>query len=150
MLDTSGEPLKNALPAEPAFVKPNRDEAESLLGSPISSLDAACAAVRKVITMGARSTALSLGGEGLLYCPGKDALIYLTKGLKLRARSTVGCGDAALAGFAKSFASEAPPEEAIRTATACAAANCLAQSPGAVRLSDIEKFRAEISVQRLR
>ncbi len=149
LLDTSGEPLQGALAAEPFFIKPNRDEAEALLGKPIESLEAAADVLRQILTVGPRSVALSLGAEGMLYGSGKDAPIYFAPALSLATQSTVGCGDAALAGFARSFASDASPEEAIRLAAACGSANCVADSPGAVRASDVEKYLAEIQVERL-
>jgi len=148
-LDTSGAPLRLGLAAHPYFVKPNRDEAASLLGEPINSLRAAGMAVRKIVSHGARRAALSLGAEGLLYCAGRTAPVLFAASLALHVRSTVGCGDSALAGFAKAIASNSPPEETLRLAAACAAANCVAESPGAARATDIKNFQAKIRVQTL-
>jgi hypothetical protein len=40
-------------------------------------------------------------------------------------------------------------EETLRLATACAAANCVADLPGAARLLDIENFRKQANVELL-
>jgi tagatose 6-phosphate kinase len=148
-LDTGGDSLRLALAAKPQFVKPNREEAARLLETPIESLSAACLALRKLLSLGARSAALSLGAEGLLFCPAAGAPIVFAPALPLPVRSTVGCGDSALAGFARAFALKSSTEDAVRLAAACAAANCLADSPGAATLADIQRFQRQILVQTL-
>jgi len=149
ILDTSGEPLRAALQAGPLFVKPNREEAEALLGTRIESIGAAAEALRQILDLGARSAAVSLGSDGMYYCPGRDSAVYFAPSLKLSVRSAVGCGDAALAGFARAISSGMTPEDTLRMATACAAANCGAESPGAVQRIDIERFLGQIDVQRI-
>jgi len=69
-LDTSGEALRSGLDAGPDFVKPNRHEAEELTGVKISDSQSAENALRKVIQAGAKSAAISLGENGLVYCSG--------------------------------------------------------------------------------
>ena len=148
-LDTSGEALRLALAARPYFVKPNRAEVTQALGTPVSTVSEGAFALRKLLNLGAERAALSLGSEGLLYCAGVDAPVLFAPATPLRARSTVGCGDSALAGFVFGIASGYSPEETLRFAAACGAANCLADSPGAARLKDIQDFQQQISVQSL-
>ncbi len=140
-LDTSGEPLRLALAASPHFVKPNRQEAESLLGCSISDLSAGARALQQMISLGARTAAISMGTQGLLSCAGKGEPVHHAPAIALKPRSTVGCGDAAVAAFAHAAALGLGVEETLRLATACAAANCLAESPGEARLADIQGFR---------
>jgi 1-phosphofructokinase family hexose kinase len=149
LLDTGGEALRLALSTHPDFVKPNRDEAFCLLGTTINSIPAAALAVRKLLSLGARSAALSLGADGLLFCSAEHAPILFAPALSFPSRSTVGCGDSALAGFAHAIAFKSSSEDALRLAAACAAANCLADSPGAARLGDIQQFQSQIRVQTL-
>jgi 1-phosphofructokinase family hexose kinase len=148
-LDTSGEPLRLALAALPHFVKPNRDEAAQLLGTAIDSVPAAAAAVRKLVHLGARSAAISLGADGLIYCPGEASAILFAPAISLQPISMVGCGDAALAGFARAVASDGSSSDTLRLAAACGAANCLAESPGAAKREDIERFRGQVVMQTL-
>jgi tagatose 6-phosphate kinase len=148
-LDTSGEPLRQALVARPDFVKPNREEAAGLLGVAIDSQTSAVDAVRRLIRLGAKSAALSLGVEGLLFCPAENAPVFIAVPPPLRPRSAVGSGDSALAGIAHAVSSGASPEDTLRLGTACAAANCLAESPGAARIEDIRRFQNEIRVRAL-
>jgi tagatose 6-phosphate kinase len=147
LLDTSGEPLRLALAAKPHFVKPNREEATLILGAAINTVPEAAAAIHKLLHFGAQSAALSLGSEGLLFCAGIDAPVLFAPALPLEPRSTVGCGDSALAGFAFALASAYSPQDTLRLAAACAAANCLADSPGAAKQKDIQDFQRQIAVQ---
>ena len=140
-LDTSGEPLRLALAASPHFVKPNRQEAESLLGYSIRDLSVAAPALQQLISLGARTAAISMGAQGLLWCAGKGEPVYHAPAIPLKPRSTVGCGDATVAAFAHAAAFGLSVEETLRLATACAAANCLAESPGGARVADIESLR---------
>jgi fructose-1-phosphate kinase PfkB-like protein len=48
---------------------------------------------------------------------------------RLRPISTVGCGDATVAGFAVAAARGVNGEAAIKLASACGAANCSAEAP---------------------
>jgi 1-phosphofructokinase family hexose kinase len=147
LLDTSGEPLRFGLAAKPDFVKPNREEVTQLLGMPVDSLADAARAIRKLLGLGARSVALSMGATGLFFCPAADAPVLFAPGVSVQPRSTVGCGDSALAGFAFGFAANDSPQDTLGLAAACSAANCLADSPGAARLADIEDLRRRISVE---
>jgi tagatose 6-phosphate kinase len=146
-LDTSGEPLRLGLAAKPFFVKPNRDEVSRLLDMPVTSLATAIAAIRELLGRGAQSAALSLGAAGLLFCAGADTPVFFAPALPVKIRSTVGCGDSALAGFAMGMASNFSPQETLRLAAACAAANCVADSPGAARAEDIKSFQRQVVVQ---
>ena len=148
-LDTSGEPLRLALGERPDFVKPNREEAAQLLGKPVSSLSDAVSAVHKLLRLGAESAALSLGSEGLLFCAGTNAPVLFAPVVPLQPRSTVGCGDSAMAGFVFGIVSQYSPQDTLRLAAACGQANCSADSPGAARLKTIRDFQQRISVQTL-
>ena len=146
-LDTSGEPLKLALASHPDFVKPNRDEAATALDLKITSRESAANALSQFLLRGACSAAISLGADGMIYAPGKSAPVFFAPAVPLTPKSTVGCGDAALAGFAFALSAGSSPENALRTAAACAAANCLADSPGAVDKDVMDKFRSQIRVE---
>jgi fructose-1-phosphate kinase PfkB-like protein len=61
----------------------------------------------------------------------------------------VGSGDAALAAFAFASAQGWPPEESVRLAAACGAANCLAEGPGLARAEDIQGLRKQVRVKKL-
>jgi 1-phosphofructokinase family hexose kinase len=147
LLDTSGEALRLGLGASPGFVKPNRQEAERLLGWSVNGLAQAACAARQFITWGARSAAVSLGDKGLLWCPGNGEPVYHAKAVPVKAHSTVGSGDATVAAFAFAAGQGLGMDDTLRLAVACGAANCLADSPGAALMRDIDDFRKQVLVE---
>jgi tagatose 6-phosphate kinase len=146
-LDASGKALELALEQQPDFVKPNREEAELLTGEAITGLPEARRAVSQMFVRGARSVALSLGKDGLLWCPQRNERVYYARPPVVEARSNVGSGDATVAGFVHAIARELSPEETARWAAACGAANCLASSPGQIKLSDVREMMKAIQVE---
>jgi 1-phosphofructokinase family hexose kinase len=146
-LDTSGEPLRLALKSHPDFVKSNQEEAEELSGKLIHGPHRAANALKEFLHEGACSTAISLGKTGLVWQPAAEREVLFAKGLELNVRSTVGSGDATLAGFAFAAQAAAQPKDALRLAAACGAANCLADAPGRARAADILKLQNEIHVE---
>ncbi|HXM92942.1 MAG TPA: 1-phosphofructokinase family hexose kinase [Candidatus Dormibacteraeota bacterium] len=148
-LDTSGEALRSALEARPDFVKPNREEAEWTAVRKIADAASAAAVIRHLFSAGAKSAAISLGEGGLVWCPKAGQDVYFAASAAVQAISAVGCGDAVVAAFAYAAAARLTPEESLALAAACGAANCLAETPGAVRLADIQRLQREICVERL-
>lgn len=95
-VDTSGLPLAAACAAGPDLLKPNLAELAELVGRPLTSLGAVITATREVCGDGA--VLVSLGSEGALLADGTNA-VHARSTVPVAVRSTVGAGDAALAGF---------------------------------------------------
>jgi 1-phosphofructokinase family hexose kinase len=150
LLDTSGEALRQALKASPDLVKPNRAEASWFAGHEILDTHGALEVAQQLIAAGARAAAISLGAEGIVWEGGSKGAAFISQPPPIAVRSSVGCGDAALAGFAVSHARELRDEEALSLAVACGTANCLADSPGLVDPFEVERIFRQISVQQLR
>jgi 1-phosphofructokinase family hexose kinase len=148
-LDTSGDALQASLETNPDFLKPNHKEAEVLLGRSVNTLAEARDAAAIIMARGARSVAVTLGAEGLVWRESREGPTWAAHPPRLPAVSTVGCGDVTLAGFA--YASERgwPGEKAVRFATACGAANCLAKLEGQINLRDVESLLPQTSVRQL-
>ena len=103
LVDASDEALAAAVAARPFLVKPNRVEAETLLGRPIPDRDAALLAATAIIRRGPRAVLLSLGSDGAVAALGDTAeridpqMIEVGGG---RLTTTVGAGDAMVARIA--------------------------------------------------
>jgi len=148
LLDTSGEALRQGLAAGPDFVKPNRTEASNFVGHPISDVPAAVAVTQDLFNAGAKSVAISLGAEGMIWQRSAGSDPFTSQPLAIADCSSVGCGDAALAGFAVAHERGLSDEETLRLATACGSANCLAEAPGRVNQHDVSRFATEIQIVR--
>lgn len=148
-LDTSGDALGASLAAQPAFVKPNREEIEALLGANLKNRAAITDAARELIARGAESAAISLGADGLVWFEQKNGPVWFARPPRLKPVSTVGCGDATVAGFALAATKGIGGEAAIRLATACGAANCVAEAPGRIPSKIVELLMPQVKVERI-
>jgi len=148
-LDTSGEPLRLALRAAPDFIKPNREEAEWLIGEKLDDPKSWKKAVNGLIQLGARSALVSLGEDGLVWQAGVGQTTYRAKSSSVTATSTVGCGDATVAAFAYAMAAGMSVEQTLQLGAACGAANCLAESPGRLREADVRTLEPLVRIEKL-
>ena len=140
-LDTSGEPLRCALPAHPDFVKANQSEASEITGIPIRDLNEIGSALEKITAAGAHSAAISLGAGGLAWQPATNVAALYAPAPQVNAISAVGSGDASLAGFASALSAGLDDVATLQLAVACGAANCLAELPGRPKKDDINRLR---------
>ena len=147
LLDTSGEALRQGLNAAPDLVKPNRNEASDFAGYKIDNN--AAEVTQKFFAAGAKSVAISLGANGMIWQRASDGELFVSEPSPLANCSPVGCGDAALAGFAVAHERGLNDEETVRLATACGSANCLATAPGRVDRDDVLRLSQDIRVQRI-
>jgi 1-phosphofructokinase family hexose kinase len=148
LLDTSGEALRLGLEAAPDFVKPNRDEASAFAGYPIPDAHAAAEVAQRFFAAQAQSVAISLGANGIVWQKSAESDSLISHLPAIDGCSSVGCGDAALAGFAVAHERGLADEEALGLAAACGAANCLADAPGQIDCRDVFRLAEEVEVQR--
>jgi len=146
LLDTGGEALKKVLSAKPFLVKPNRLEAEELLGWPIRSREDALRAVRQIQTLGAQWVVLSLGAEGAVFAA-QETLLALPP--RVRVTSTVGCGDALLAGVVVGMFHRHSWQEIARYATALAAARACGEGVEFPNISQTQALLDEVRLEPL-
>ena len=96
-LDSSGPALIAGLSARPDVIKPNVDELSEAVGRPLATIGDAVAAARELMTLGAESVVVSLGSDGALLV---DSLGVMHASASVaNPKSTVGAGDALLAGY---------------------------------------------------
>jgi 1-phosphofructokinase len=112
-LDTSGPPLLAGLGAGPDVIKPNVEELEQAVGRSIDTFGDAVAAAQELLELGARSAVVSMGPDGALLIGAGQVLHAWAPAVN--PRSTIGAGDALLAGF---IAGGADGETALREAVA--------------------------------
>lgn len=122
LLDTSGAPLAAALAADvlPYAIKPNRHELEAWAGHALSTRRELIATAQALLARGIRLVAISLGADGALLLRGDE--IVQAQPLPVAVGSTVGAGDAMVAGLVAGLLAEVSLEDLARLATAFAAA----------------------------
>lgn len=96
-VDTSGPALALAVAAGPDLIKPNAQELAAAVGRPLGSLSDVVTAARQLRAAGTARVLVSLGAAGALLVD-RDG-VTAGESVALTPRSTVGAGDAFLAGF---------------------------------------------------
>lgn len=118
-LDSSGPALLAGLRARPDVVKPNADELAQAVGRSLWTLDDAVVAARELQALGAGTVVVSLGSDGAVLV---DEVGVLHAAAQVAApRSTVGAGDALLAGYLAGSVAGANRAQALHEALAWAA-----------------------------
>jgi 1-phosphofructokinase len=95
-VDTSGPAFRAAVAVGPELVKPNAEELAEAVGRPLRSRSEVVAAARELRDLGARTVLVSLGASGAILV---DEAVVIGESTVDEPRSTVGAGDAFLAGF---------------------------------------------------
>lgn len=116
VLDTSGESLIEALKAGPDVIKPNIHELGAVLGKELKSPEEAYQAACALLTDEIRTIVISMGGEGAIFMNSETA--FIAKPPSVNIKSTVGAGDAMVAGLVAGIAKKLSLEETARLATA--------------------------------
>jgi 1-phosphofructokinase len=115
-LDASGEALRQGIAAGPHVVKPNLSELETLLGERIAGTDAIIAAARQLLDQGIELVTVSMGREGACFVTAAETVIARPRDVEVG--STVGAGDAMVAGIVAAQLRGLPLEDCAKLATA--------------------------------
>jgi 1-phosphofructokinase family hexose kinase len=150
VLDSEGEPLRAATRRGPDIVSPNELEAEGLVGHEFSDDEDRRTAVGEMIEMGAREAIMTLP-EGCLAMLGEGAerCLYRATLEPLEPVSTVGSGDAFLAGFVAARYGSRSAEECLRFAVACGAESTQHFGAGVLDQREVERLAPEVRVEQL-
>jgi 1-phosphofructokinase/tagatose 6-phosphate kinase len=150
IIDTDGEPLRFAVRAEPELVSPNELEAEELVGQEFNDTHDRAQAVAEMIRLGAREAIMTVadGCYAHVIEDGAPALHRL-RIPEQEARSTIGSGDAFLAGFVSARYIGRPIVDCLRFGVACGAESTQHFGAGIVDPAKVEKLFAEVVAERL-
>jgi 1-phosphofructokinase len=118
-LDTSGTALKEAIADGAALVKPNREELQELTGRELPDREALAAAADELVAAGCDTVVVSLGGDGAMFVRGGETVFATPPRVKVA--STVGAGDAMVAGTVAGSLRGLPLAEVAALATAFSA-----------------------------
>ena len=148
ILDTDGTLLFNALEVKPYLVKPNRAEAERLLGRSLRSLEDTVEGALELVQRGVTIALISLGIKGAVATDGNE--VWHAVPPTVASSSTVGSGDSMLAGVASALAGGATLGDALRLGTAAGAATAASPLADLATRAEIEAMFAQVRVRKLR
>jgi 1-phosphofructokinase/tagatose 6-phosphate kinase len=150
IIDTDGEPLHLAVRAEPDVVSPNELEAEELVGHEFNDVDDRAHAVAEIARLGPAEAIMTVpdGCYGQVVVDGAPAL-YRVRVEPLEARSSIGSGDAFLAGYVASRYGGRAPVECLRFGVACGAESTQHIGAGILEPGKVERVLEGVEAERL-
>lgn len=147
VLDTSGRPLRAALANAPEVVKPNVDELSELMAQKLESPSDVRIAAESLLARGIQRVVVSMGGDGAVFVDPGQAL--LARPPKVEVRSTVGAGDAMVAGIVYAMRRDSSLEDLARRATASGAYAVTRVGPGMESRAVLEHLIEQVEIETL-
>jgi 1-phosphofructokinase family hexose kinase len=150
VLDAAGQVVRDSLPGEPALVSPNMFEAEEIVGYEFADEADMAGGAEAITGMGAGGVLIHHedGCIARLRTPGGKG--WTTYRARLPRRedvvSTVGSGDAFLAGFLAGRYTGEAHEASLARAVACGAASTQSFGAGTFTLADVDALVRQVEV----
>lgn len=144
LLDTSGEPLALAIENAPHIIKPNLHELSTLVGKPLNSDAEILEVAHHILDRGIELVIVSLGAQGSLFISKTQTL--KAKPPTVNVRSTVGAGDAMVAGIVSAQLRGLDLEAAARLATACSIDASQQLGPGLNSRQSVDQYRDQVMI----
>lgn len=146
VLDTRGEPLRQALRHGEFVAKLNRDELAGTVGHAVDDDQALRAAMGSVMPRGG-AIVITLGADGAVASDGAGT--WRIRVPAVEARSAVGSGDAFSAGLMMGLLRGQSLADACGWGASCGAANAMTDLAGHLSPTDVERIKAQGTVERL-
>ncbi len=142
LLDADGELFKNSLSAVPSVIKPNREELAEFAGIKGDiTTEALIKIAGEFLDSGIQTVVVSMGKHGSMFLRGEEK--YFCDSVDVEVHSTVGAGDAMVAGLAFALEKGLSFEDTIKlsVATSAGAVTTIGTKPPSKELVDqlIEK-----------
>ena len=147
VLDTSGAALVHAIEAGPDVVKPNIDELTELVGRPLDGEPAVVEAARDLRRRGIDLVAVSMGARGAVFVDGESAVHAAPP--QVAVKSTVGAGDAMVAGIVHAASQKLALTECAGLATAFSAGAVGEIGPRLPPPAVIEAYRSQVAIRHI-
>jgi 1-phosphofructokinase family hexose kinase len=144
LVDTSGDALRYAIDAKPFLVKVNLTELSEYVGYPVQGREE-LEVLQEIYQRGIDVAVVTRGERGLLMA-GHRGVIEAVLPME-RVLSTVGCGDAALAGLAAGILEGEDLAGLARWGAACGAANTQALGAGFLDLPLVRDLLPRVRVR---
>ena len=150
VLDAEGEAMLSGVRAGASMVTPNEREAEELVGQEFDDAGDLAQGLQELVRLGATEAAITRP-QGCVAVVGEnsDRRLLEVHTEPLEPVSTVGSGDAFLAGYVAARYEERPAEECLAYGVACGAESTQHFGAGTVDRNQVERLLGEVAVHDL-
>lgn len=147
VVDTSGEALRHAVEAAPDLIKPNIHELGMLTGLSLATTKDVIEAARSLLNKGIRQVVVSMGAQGACFVTRDSILVAVPPEIAIT--STVGAGDAMVAGLVAAQLAGLSPEDSARLATSFSLSALSHEGPGLTSPEAVRAFMPDITLRSL-
>ena len=147
VIDTDGEPLRQAVRAEPDVVSPNVIEAEELVGHEFASEEERSLGVREIAALGPREAIITLpdGCFAQVLVDGQPSMRRASVELR-ESIATRGSGDAFLAGYVAARYEGRTPDQCLRFGVACGAESTVRLGAGLIDPREARRLMGDVEL----
>jgi len=145
LLDSSGAALREGIKALPDAIKPNLEELSQLMGKSLEKEDDIRKAIAELLAGGIKQVVVTLGSQGAIIADKEQTL--RVRPPTVIAKSTVGAGDALVAGFVVGQTQGLSLAECARLGTAAATASVIQPGTQAGSMKEVARLLAEIEIR---
>ncbi|HEY0391104.1 MAG TPA: 1-phosphofructokinase family hexose kinase [Solirubrobacterales bacterium] len=150
VLDVEGDAMRAGLRAGASIVTPNEREAEELVGQEFADRNDLVHGLSELVRLGAAEAAITRpDGCVAVVGEGAERRFLEVRTESLEPVSTVGSGDAFLAGYVAARYDGRPPGECLAYGVACGAESTQHFGAGMVDRNQVERLLGEVHVQDL-
>lgn len=138
VVDAEKDLVESVLGYHPLFIKPNKDELEVMFNTTIETDQDVIKYATEILTRGAQSVIISLGGEGAVYVDAQQSFKAIVPNGHVV--NTVGSGDSTVAGMVAGLEAGLPIKEAFKQAVSAGTATAFNEDLAtATAIEDIKK-----------
>jgi 6-phosphofructokinase 2 len=147
VLDAHGAVLKKALEAKPYLLRTNQYVLEMLIKQKLESIEAVAQAARNIQQKGTEFVCISLGRVGAVLVDAQNS--YHCSAPRVRVSSTVGSGDAMLAGMITACLRQQNSEEILRFGIVCGSATASHPGTELFKRDQVEEMENDLELNQL-
>jgi 6-phosphofructokinase 2 len=144
VVDAVGPVLQEALQAQPYLIRLNRYVLEMTARRSLETIQVVAAAARELQQRGVELVCISLGADGAILVSETNS--YHCPAPRVRVHSTVGCGDAVIAGLVTAARRGEDPRSMLRLAVICGSATAAHAGTELFRRAEVDEASYELEL----
>ena len=144
LLDSSGMALQDGIKAMPDAIKPNLEELGQLMGKSLEKESEITKVIAELLAGGIKQVIVTLGSQGAIIADKEQTL--RVRPPTVIAKSTVGAGDALVAGFVVGQTQGLSLAECARLGTAAATASVIQPGTQAGSMKEVARLLCQIDI----
>ncbi len=145
VLDSDNKPLELGIKSAPFLIKPNLWELSRLFKKNVQTVHEIILASKNLLKKGIKIVIISLGEKGAILV--SKECIFSAIPQQIKVKSTIGSGDALLAGFLFSLTHGKDLKDALKFGVALGTATCLQPGTAICQNSDIPEILKKVKVK---